>query len=135
MNRTNINTAIYNRLSGGTALTTALGGTAVYFQNAPDGKALPYVVFTAASRIDENESPHRTVNMLYYIRAYASTPVQAASIDAEIDTLMHDNALTITGVTSNFWCMREQSFDLVEMDSSTRRVYSCGAEYRIRIDI
>lgn len=135
MNRSDLNTAIFGRLAGGTALTTALGGTAVYFQVAPEGKALPYVVFDWASRLDENESPHRTVNMLAYIRAYASTPVQASALDAEIDTLMHNKPLTITGVSSNFWCAREMSFDLVEGDPSTRKVYSCGAEYRIRIDI
>jgi len=135
MNRTAINTAIFQRLAGGTALVNSLGGTALYFQNAPDNRALPYVIWDIASRQDENETRNRTQNILAYIRAYASTPIQAAQIDENIDALMHDNPLTITGVTSNFWCMREDSFDLVETDQSTRRIYSAGAQYRLLIDI
>ena len=135
MNLTAINTAIYGRLAGGTALTTALGGTAIYYNNAPTGKALPYIVCQIATRIDENQSPHRTENMLAMIRAYATTPVQANSIDAEIDTLMHNKPLTSSGVTSNFWCMRESSYSGIEVDKSSRVVNYSGAEYRIRIDI
>jgi hypothetical protein len=135
MNLTALNTAIYSRLAGGTALTSALGGTAIYYDTAPDGKALPYVICSIASRVDDNESPHRTQNILAYIRAYASTPVQANTIDSAVDDLMHNHPLTISGVTSNFWCMREDSFAGTEVDTSTRKVCFSGGQYRIRIDI
>ena len=139
MNRSAINTAIFGRLTGGTALMALLGGTAtpgaINFQNAPDNKALPYVVFDYTARIDENLSPHRTVNAVSFVRAYASTPVQASQIDAEIDTLLHNKPLTITGVTSNFWLARESSYDIMETDAAGRKIYACGGEYRIRLDI
>ena len=45
-----LNTGIYSTLSGGTALTTALGGTAIYYQQAPDEAALPYVVWELPGR-------------------------------------------------------------------------------------
>lgn len=136
MNRSALNTAIFGRLGGGTALVTALGGTFIYYGNAPDGKALPYVVWDYTARNDENTHSSRTQNILAYVRAYASTPVQASAIDEQIDTLLHDQPLTITGVTSNFWIRRETGFDPPpEVDQSGRRIYACGAEYRIRIDI
>lgn len=134
MNLTNLNTAIYSRLSGGTALINALGGTAIYYEIAPDGKALPYVVCSIPSRLDLNDNPNRTQSVLAYIRAYASTPIQANAIDAEVDTLMHGGTLSVTGAT-NFWCMREDSFSLVEVDDAKRKVYLSGAQYRIMLDI
>ena len=136
MNRSALNTAIFGRLAGGTALISALGGTAIYFQNAPDNKALPYVVYDYVARNDENLTSQRTVNALAFVRAYASTPVQASQIDAEVDTLLNDAPLTVTGATSNFWLRREQGLDPPpEIDAAGRKIYACGAEYRIRLSI
>ena len=36
-----LNAAVYSQLSGGTALVSALGGTAIYHGVAPEGRALP----------------------------------------------------------------------------------------------
>ena len=41
-----LNAGIYTTLAAGTALTGALGGTAIYYQQAPEAAALPYVVFS-----------------------------------------------------------------------------------------
>ena len=41
-----INVAIQSALSGGTALITALGGTAIYHLEAPPLHPLPYVVYS-----------------------------------------------------------------------------------------
>ncbi len=53
-----LETALYNTLSGGTALTALLaGGTAapsIYNQQAPDEAAFPYVVFALQGGGDEN---------------------------------------------------------------------------------
>jgi hypothetical protein len=144
MNRSALNTAIFSRLAGGTALMPLLGGTVgwidtkkvICFQNAPDNQPLPYVIWDYTARTDENETSHRTQNAVTFIRCYASTPVQASAIDAEIEILMHDKPLTITGVTSNFWLRREQAVDPPpETDATGRRTYTCGAEYRIRFEI
>jgi hypothetical protein len=136
MDRSELFTAIFKRLAGGTALVNDLGGTFIYFQLAPDKKALPYVVVDFTARNSENDTSHKAVNSIAYIRAYASTPVQASAIDAKVDTLMDDKPLTITGVSSNFWLRRDAGIDPPpEVDQSGRKVYACGAEYRIRFEI
>lgn len=125
-----LNTAIYTAIGG--TLTSA--GTAVYYLAAPDGQALPYVVWDYTADIDENMDRNRTRNSLVYIRAYAATAGAAGTIDSQIDALLHMKALTVTG-WSNFWTARENSFSSVETDQSGRKVFMAGAEYRIRNDL
>ncbi|HRS74554.1 MAG TPA: DUF3168 domain-containing protein [Anaerolineaceae bacterium] len=124
-----LNTAIYTAIGG--TLTSA--GTAVFYLAAPDGQALPYIVWDYTADIDENMDRNRTRNSLVFIRAYASTAGAAGTIDGQVDALLHMKALTITG-WSNFWTARENSFSSVETDQSGRKVFMAGAEYRIRND-
>ena len=129
-----LNTAIYSRLSGGTALTALLGGTAIYHQQAPDGRALPYVVFSTQSAIDENQTANRTKNTLIQVRAFSGvSAAQAGSIDAACDALIHDTPLTVTGYT-NFWIRRDGEIELLENLPNGGKVWSSGATYRIRLD-
>lgn len=124
-----LNTAIYSRLAG--TYTTA--GSSVYYLQAPDGAALPYIVFDYVSDLEENYTPNRTRNASVFVRAYGTTPAQAGTIDAQVDTRMHGTALTVTGY-SNFWIAREDGFSAVETDTSGRKTYMAGADYRIRLD-
>jgi hypothetical protein len=124
-----LNTAIYSQLSG--TFTTA--GTKVYYLQAPDNTALPYIVFDYVSDLDENITANRTKNCSMFVRAYGSTAAQAGTIDAQIDSRLHANTLSVTGYT-NFWTRREDAFSLTEIDTSGRRTYMAGADYRIRLD-
>lgn len=134
-----LNTALYTKLSGGTALTSLLsGGTAtpsVYFEQAPDGAALPYVVWLYPSELDENLISHRMKDIV--IRAYgvASAPAQAGTIDAAIDTLLHGGTLafgTATGWTP-IWLRRENGYQLITTSEAGIRYYTSGADYRAEI--
>ena len=127
-----LDTAIYNTLSGGTALTAALGGTAIYYQQAPDGAALPYVVWSYPAGGDDNLTSSRMKSMVAYVRGYADDAAQAGTIDAYCDALLHGKALTVTGWT-NFWSAREEDIALVENLPDKTRVYSAGGYYRIRL--
>jgi len=128
-----LNTSIYNVLSGGTALTTALGGTAIYHGEAPSGKALPYVVWNYQYGGVENITPHEMSTQLVYIRAFASSASQGGTIDAAICNLLHKETLTVTG-WSNFWLARETEIAMPEKDAAGITTWSIGAFYRIRLD-
>lgn len=129
-----LETAIYEKLTGGTALTALLAGTAsVYNEIAPRGAAAPYVIFGLQAGGDENMIPVRYKNYLYRIKAVSETSMKnAGQIDAQIDALMHDTTLTVSG-WQNFWCMRESDFRYVETTSEGRNIWHAGGVYRIRL--
>jgi len=127
-----LNTALNTKLSGGTALTGALGGTCIYHGVAPEGAALPYVVWSYAAGGHENMTPRESVNAVIYVRAYATTAKQAATIDGLAAELM-ETKLTVTG-WNNYWLAREESIVLPETDSAGKTTWSCGAYYRVRLD-
>ena len=60
-----LNTALYTKLSGGTALTGALGGTCIYHGVAPEGAALPYVVWSYAAGGADNFTRVRVCRKLF----------------------------------------------------------------------
>ena len=129
---TALNTGLYSTLSGGTALTTLLGGTAVYYLHAPEGASLPYVVWNYQGGGDENQTPSRMKNLLLFIRGYAATPSLAGSIDTQVDALLHGQTLTVSGWT-NFWTNREEDLALVEYEPTGENIYMAGGMYRVRL--
>jgi hypothetical protein len=124
-----LNTAIYTSLGG----TITNAGSRVYFETAPDSPTLPYVIFDYVNDGDENQTPHRTKNDVLFIRAYATTPVAAGTIDGQIDAILHMREITVTGY-KNFWAARENAYSLAETDSAGKKTYMAGAEYRIRLE-
>jgi hypothetical protein len=129
-----LNAAIYSKLSGSASLVAALGGTAVYFQQAPEGAPLPFVVWSYQAGGDENATPRRTVNQIILMRSFSGTASQAGSIDGIIDGLLHGHTLTVSGWSNNFWLMREQEINLVENLPSTLPVFVTSALYRVRLE-
>jgi len=127
-----LNTAIYSALSGGTALTTALGGTAIYYQQAPEGAALPYVVWSYPAGGDDNLTSSRMKSMVAYVRGYAAGAGQAGTIDGYCDALLHGRVLSVTG-WNNFWSAREEDIAYVENLPDNTRAYSAGGYYRFRL--
>lgn len=127
-----LNAAINSRLTGGTALISAIGGTAIYHGFAPEDSALPYVIWSYTAGGAENMTPNASVAEVVYIRAYATTAKKAAEIDAQIAALMQTN-LTVTG-WSNYWLAREDEYYLPETDEAGVRTWTCGANYRVRLD-
>jgi len=127
-----LNTAIYSKLSAGTALTTALGGTAIYHGVAPEGKALPYVIWSYVAGGHENMTPHESVNAVIYVRAYAADAKKAAQLDGYAAELL-ETELSMTS-WDNYWLAREESIVLPEIDEAGKTTWSCGAYYRVRLD-
>jgi hypothetical protein len=129
-----LSSAVFSKLSQGTALTALLAGTSsVYFNIAPDEATLPYVVFSYQSAMDENLTPRRSVNDLMYIRGYTDVSGAAAgNIATQIDNLFQGATITVTGWT-NFWSARETEIENTEITASGKRIYNAGGVYRIRV--
>lgn len=128
-----LNTAIYNQLKAGTALITALGGTALYYLQAPDEAVQPFVVWSYQAGGDENQTPNRTKNIVVNVRSFARTAAQAGTIDALVDGRLHMQTLSVSGWT-NFWLARETEVALVENLPNVEKSYMAGALYRVRLD-
>lgn len=126
--------ALYTKLTDGTALVAKLAGTAsVYDLVPPSGAAFPYVVFGHSGGGDENITPTRYKNVLYFVKAVSKTSAKnAGEIDTEIDTLLHDSTLSVTGWT-NFGIARESDIDYSEFDREGRSIWHVGGVYRIRL--
>ena len=123
--------AIYSQLSGGTALIAALGGTAIYHLHAPEGAALPYVVFGWQGGGDLNIDPNETNESVQFVRVYAATDAQAGTIDGLIRARLHRQAITVTGYNT-VYCWREGDYETVETTAGSA-IYTQGGFYRIRI--
>jgi len=123
--------ALYTKLAAGTALTTLLGGTAIYNGLVPQGTATPYVVYQFTSGSDLNSSPRRARDYVVTIKAVSDEQAEAENVDDALDTLMHEATLTITG-WGNYWTARDQ--DVVYEQYAGGIVYwHRGARYRIRV--
>lgn len=130
-----LNTAIYSRLQGTSAITSLLAGTtAIYNLQAKDAQEYPYIVWNVQGGGDENQTKNRTKNLVVYVRAYSGvSAAQAGSIDAQVDTALHLNPLNVSG-WSNIWLAREQDIELVETEPSGRKIFTSGGLYRVILD-
>lgn len=133
-----LNAALYSKLSG-TALSSLLsGGTAspaVFFEQAPDNYAMPYVVWLYPSELDENLIQHRMKNVVVRAYAVAAGPAQAGTIDSTIDGLLNGGTLsfgTATGWTQ-IWLYRENGYQLITTNEAGVRYYTSGGDYRVEL--
>jgi len=127
-----VETALYSKLSTTAGVITALGGTLIYNKRAPQGST-KYALFQWQGGGDENETPHRTRNLVYYITGVAATQATAAAIDTAIDAALHNGSISPTSYT-NFWLARETDINFVLENSAGVAMYHVGGLYRIRID-
>ena len=129
-----IGSALYSKLTAGTALTALLSGTSAVYRNlAPDHATLPYVVFSLSAGGPLNRTPSDSREQVYFVRAYASGANTAGRIDGEVSSLLHHGSISVSGYT-NYLIDRETDFELVETPESGDKVYMAGAYYRISID-
>ena len=133
-----LNAAVYSRLSADSTLTTQLGGTYVYYQQAPDqfwNSGSACVLFDWQAGGDDNLTPSRMKNMVMHARAYTTTGAAlAGTIDARLDTLLHNYTFTVVGWT-NFQTMREEDIAIVENPPDGQKVYQAGGLYRVRLGV
>lgn len=119
--------AIYSKISGGSI------GCPIYRNQAPEGAALPYVVFSVHAGGPHNINPSDLRDEVYFVRAYAATASQAGTLDASCSALLHNQVLTVTGYTC-IQTKREMDLELVENPPSGAAISMCGGLYRITID-
>lgn len=130
-----LDAAIYSRLQG-SASTYLSGTTAIYHIQAPEGAALPYIVWNLQGGGDENLDANRTKNLVVFIRAYArgaGSAALAGTIDNQIDAALHLNPLTVSGWT-NIWLARETDIESVELEPNGTPIYTAGGLWRVRLD-
>lgn len=126
-------TALYTRLAGGTALIAALGGTAIYQDQAPDNAVPPFVVFSHQGGAADTRQSGDDRDDLWFVRAYAVTRKAANLLDGHVDTLLHRNNLGVSG-WANIWCVRADQFSLSENLPNGEKRFMSGAFYRIRLN-
>jgi hypothetical protein len=135
-----VDTAIFNKLAAGTALTGLLAaGTASIFNTvAPQSAQMPYVVFARASDRDSYTlAAEATVDAIYTVKAVAKSPAAsptkkaAGAIAAQIKSALNDAPLSVTGKT---WLStrRESNIDYAETNAS-HIIYHVGGNYRLWI--
>lgn len=131
---TALNTALGSVLTGSTALTGALGSTAIYYLQAPEGQAVPFVLWSYQSENQENIEPSQLHQAVVYIRCYDTNAARAGTVDGLIDGLIDGKTLTLASSWVNYWSAREESISLVENTPNQIPVYAVGGLYRINLD-
>jgi hypothetical protein len=127
--------AIFGKLSAGTALTALLPGTAsIYNMQARENATYPYVVFSLNAGGPLNITPSDNRELIYWIRCYSKVSAgQAGSIDSQVSNLLHKGSVSISGY-SNVFVWREMDAELLETLPNTEPVWMCGGMYRFGLD-
>jgi len=129
-----IGSALWTKLAGDSTLTAMLAGTAsVYRTRAPEGAALPYVVYSQYAGGPLNIVASDLRDMIYFVRGYGTTMNQAGSIDARVSVDLHRGTLAVSGYTT-YWLARESDLELEEELPNGQAVFMSGGLYRISLD-
>lgn len=135
MNVNALKTGLYNKLTGDATLMGLLASaTGVYDKQAPQGAALPYVIFQKQTGV-----PKYTMAGLAYddsfflVKAVTDSPsAQSAGVIAErIDTVLQDATLSLS--TGSLMVLRRQQ-DVEYAETTDGRTYQhVGAMYLIGV--
>lgn len=115
---TNLITAIMTKVSG-SALSTAVGGR-VYFDEAPQGCAFPYVVFFIVSGSPDPTFTDGIDDILIQFSIFSTSKsiTEISGIYGNMKTLFDDCALTITGAT-HLWMERRNLSTMTDEITTT----------------
>ena len=131
--RVNLDTAIFSTLNVASVTNEATGG--VFNSVAPQGAEPPCVVFQAMSKTDDYFAyTGRGAEAVYMVKASDQSPwpKAAGDIDTQVDSVMQDASLSITGFAL-LSCRREEDIYLVE-DQEGVIYQHVGGLYRIVAD-
>ena len=126
--------ALYTKLSTHAGLTTALGGTAIYQAFVPQGTSPPYVVFTLAGGGDDNTTQRRARSVSYLAQVVANSLASATAVDAQIDSALHGQQLTIAG-WGNHWMARNGDVGPWIQEDGGQLFWRAGGFYDIWIAV
>lgn len=127
----NIDAAIYSTLIGDSTLS-ALVGSKVFYSQAPQGTAFPYVIFFVAGGGEENLTPRRSKNKLYFVKGVSNAKATASQIDRAVSDCLHGAALTVSG-WGNYDLQRETDLAIPVENVQGTQVWHVGAYYRIKL--
>lgn len=131
--RVNLDTAVYNVLNVEAVTNEATGG--VFNSLAPQGIAPPFIVFQAMSKVDDYFAyTGRGGQAIYMVKVISRSPwpKEGGDIDTQIDSVMQDASLSITGHTL-LSCRRESDIYFTE-DQAGVTFQHVGGTYRIIAD-
>lgn len=143
--RLNTRRAVYGKMAGDTTLNALLGtpapgrAKALYYQDAPQGASLPYVIFfrSAGTPTYTLNDPVAIKSQVWTIKGVSVTgpgqyPDTADAIADRLEALLNDGALSISGATQ-LWLRLESDLDYPEPDGD--KVYHhCGGLFRLSVD-
>jgi hypothetical protein len=128
-----IDTALYGRLTTDPTLV-GLGITGVFRSLAPQGQALPYVIFGKQDGIDVYTLTRRAGREVRYLVKAVVRGLSrsgAEDIAARIDILLTDQPLTLVGLTTTY-IRRTADVDYTE-DAHGVLYQHVGGIYRIEV--
>lgn len=128
-----IRQALYSKLSSDQAILTKLGSAKIYHQVIPQGVSLPAIRFFYGGGGEENLTPTRSFNMVYAVVAVSSVSAKEAGEIADlVDAALHDQVLTVSGWSNQFWTARGGLVSFHELGAGGESYWHEGAYYRIR---
>lgn len=128
MDVSEIEKALYSKLANDATLTSLLGSGKVFNSIIPADIALPALVFSLVSAVEDTETP-RAVRAIYQVKAVADTLSDASAIAAQVDTVLQDATLTVTGMT-NFYTACQEHIRYLEQGKQQNYGHA-GADYLI----
>jgi hypothetical protein len=128
-----IEDGLFDYLAAGTALTTALGGTAIYDTQAPLETATPYLIYSYQGGGDTNFIPRAAVDVTYQVKAVSEDQDEANVLADLVRSRLHDAELTFASPWTAFRCQHTTGYKFLENDGR-KQLYHAGGLYRIRAD-
>lgn len=127
--------ALYQRLSTDSTLTTLLGGTAIYYSLAPQKATPPYITIQLADGDDTRVFGARaTIRERWMLKGWCtgSSHLLAKQIAGRIDALLDEYDLVVAGGTAMACRRIAQLPDIAQEDNGV--VYrQAGARYELEV--
>lgn len=124
---------LFDTLAAGTALISALGGTAIYDTQAPLGTPKPYLIYTYMGGGDTNFIPRAAIDVTYQVKAVSEDQDEANVIADLARQRLQDADLTLASPWTAYRCQHTTGFKFLE-NKGRKQIYYAGGLYRIRAD-
>lgn len=128
-----IEDGLFDYLASGTALISALGGTAIYDTQAPLDTAKPYLIYNYQGGGDTNFIPRAAVDVTYQVKAVSEDQGEANALADLVRQRLHDAELSLASPWTAYRCQHTTGFKFLENDGR-KQIYHAGGLYRIRAD-
>jgi hypothetical protein len=126
--------ALFNRLTGATAITSLLAGTAaVYDTQVPPKAVYPLLVYQQQAGDAETVDPRTRHEKYVTVKAITTDSFKGAeAVDAAVSAQLDAIPLSVSGHTV-IWQRRTADVRYVEVDPAGRNYYHVGGTYYIRL--